>query len=66
MLQAVTTGNAEALQELVLKLRQVPVAYHSLINICDTLGYAVLHYAIMYENMDCIATLIELGAGSYS
>ena len=61
--QAVTTGDTEALQELVLKFGQVPASHHSLINICDTLGYTLLHYAIMYKEMDCITTLIELGAG---
>ena len=61
--QAVETGDAEAIQELVLKFGQVSAAHYSLINICDKLGYTMLHYAIMYEKMDCIAMLIELGAG---
>ena len=49
----------------MLKFGQVSAAHHSLINICDKLGYTMLHYAIMYEKMNCIATLIELGAGKY-
>ena len=63
--QAATDGNSEALQELVFKFGQVSVPNDSLINMYNTLGYTMLHYAIMYKRIDCITTLIELGAGVY-
>ena len=63
--QAATDGDAEALQELVFKFGQVSVPHDSLINLHNSLGYTMLHYAIMYKRMNCITTLIELGAGSY-
>ena len=62
--QAATDGDAEALQELVFKFGQVSIPNDSLINMYNTLGYTMLHYAIMYKRMDCMTTLIELGAGS--
>ena len=45
------------------KFGHVPVPNDSLINMYNTLGYTMLHYAIMYKRMECITTLIELGAG---
>ena len=62
-MQAATDGDAEVLQELVFKFGQVSVPHDNLINLHNPLGYTMLHYAIMYKRMNCIATLIELGAG---
>ena len=62
-LQAATDGNAEILQELIFKFGQVSVSHDSLINMYNTLGYTMLHYAVMYKQLNCITTLIELGAG---
>ena len=64
--QAASDGDPKALQELVFKFGQVSVPNDSLINMYNTLGYTMLHYAIMYKRMECITTLIELGAGSYN
>ena len=64
--QAATDGDTEALQELVFKFGQVSIPNDSLINMYNTLGYTMLHYAIMYKRMDCITTLIELGAGRHA
>ena len=65
-MQAATDGDTEALQELASKFEhlQVSVPHDSLINMYNSLGYTMLHYAIMYKRMNCIMTLIELGAGS--
>ena len=64
--QAATDGDAETLRELVFTFGEVPVSHDSLINMYNTLGYTMLHYAIMYKRMDCITTLIELGAGMFN
>jgi len=61
--QAAADGDTETLQELVFKFGQVSIPNDSLINMYNTLGYTMLHYAVMYKRMDCITTLIELGAG---
>ena len=63
LFQAAADGEAEILQELVFKFGQVSIPNDSLINMYNTLGYTMLHYAVMYKRMDCIKTLIELGAG---
>ena len=63
--QAASDGDPETLQELVFKFGQVSIPNDSLINMYNTLGYTMLHYAIMYKRMDCITTLIELGAGMH-
>ena len=60
--QAASDGDPEALQELVFKFGQVSIPNDSLINMYNTLGYTMLHYAIMYKRMECMTTLIELGA----
>ena len=61
--QAATDGDAATVFEVVLKFGQVPIPNDTLINMYNTLGYCMLHYAVMYKKMDCITILIELGAG---
>ena len=62
--QAATDGDAEILQELIFKFGQVSVSHDGLINMYNALGYTMLHYAVMYKQLNCITTLIELGAGN--
>ena len=61
--QAASDGRVETLQELAFKFEQVSVPQDSLINMYNPLGYTMLHYAIMYKQLECITSLIEMGAG---
>jgi len=66
LLQAAATGAAETLQELILKFEYLSIPRGALINIHNTRGYNMLHYAVMYKRIDCIETLLRLGAGKMS
>ena len=61
--QAASDGRVETLQELAFKFEQVSVPQDGLINMYNPLGYTMLHYAIMYKQLECITSLIEMGAG---
>ena len=62
--QAASDGRVETLQELAFKFEQVSVPQDNLINMYNPLGYTMLHYAIIYKQLECITTLIEMGAGT--